>query len=93
MTWALSGNVLASRVTRWREGSRRTAASRRVGEAPFASSGELERGADVGFGQLGEVGDDLLARHPAGEVLQHVVDGDLRQATRADSSSSRAITV
>jgi len=76
VTWALPGNALAIRVRGGARGSRRTAASHRVSEAAFALGGELERGSDVGLGELGEVGDDLLARHPAGEVLQHVVDRD-----------------
>ncbi len=59
-------------------GSDRTAASRRDCEAALTHSRELQSRANVILGELGEVLDDLGGRHPAGEVLKHVVDRDPR---------------
>jgi len=56
----------------------RAAASRRRGEAVFTVGSEFECRSDVVAGEFGEVGDDLIRRHPRRQVLEDVVDRDAR---------------
>jgi hypothetical protein len=50
--------------------------ARYVGKAPLTGGGKSQGGANVIAREVGEVVQDLIFRHPAGEVFQYVVYRD-----------------
>jgi hypothetical protein len=72
-------------------GSDRTAASLRRRQPAFANGRELDRRPHMCLSELGEIVNDLIGRHPAGEVLEHVVQGDSRaDETRLPAAHAQA---
>ena len=49
-------------------------------ESAFGVRREGQAGADVGLGEIGKIGQNLLMGHSASQVIQHIVEGDPQPA-------------